>query len=222
MHKLVADDSFAKFKMFDDGFGVDKVLTAISISMKSLISLAIDSFDPGSSAVSKHLPTALSYSLNSVRFLELWLKVQRVYTEQDKVARLLSYLTAMPNLEHLELIYAEGLEIEHIGARILWPNLAYFQLGDFKCTAEDLHNFIRRHVNTLREIEFMFGTLQTGNWRPIFFSILDAGKAQMLEVWGCRPFSHHDPKKTVEFGASGTSAEVSAELSELLEKLPQL
>ncbi|KAF9636871.1 hypothetical protein BFW01_g7767 [Lasiodiplodia theobromae] len=71
MHKLAANVPLALSKMFDYTSGVDKVLTAISVSMKPLISLAIDSFDPGSSAVPDHLPTALNYSLNSVKFLDL-------------------------------------------------------------------------------------------------------------------------------------------------------
>lgn len=129
----------------------------------------------------------------------------------------------MPKLEHLQLRYGGlgGFAIERIGARILWPNLTQLELHDFMCTEEDFHNFIRKHANTLRHIEFGNCLLQPGNWRPIFFSILNAGRAQVLEVWGCQPFSYHDSEQWVEFEAEGTPAEVSAELSAFLEELPQ-
>lgn len=216
MRDLVGNIRSFRYTMFSGGLGTEKVLVAMSASMEPLTSLVISTgFNPGSSTIPKHLPTALSYCLNSVSTLNLKL----THGEPD-VDRLLSYLATMPKLQHLELDFrcSWGPAIELIGDRILWSNLTHCVLNHFTCTAEGLRDFVRKHVNTLREISICDCSLEQGGWRPIFFSIFNAAKAQRLEFHYCQPFPDEDLNSGVyeSFRASGTPVEVSEAVSAFL------
>ena len=104
--------------------------------------------------------------------LEPQLEIEKCYSYLEK-GRLRDFVTAAPNLEHLQLGFQSSdpvwpTHLDHMFGSHHWPNLQTVRLKNIGTSEDDLVAFCTLHASSLKTLQLHTVGLLDGQWFPVF------------------------------------------------------